>query len=568
MYLIKRYVYAYFKYIASFVVLISFIAGLEFLLPLYIRELFSSIEMNTIKNMNNILISYFVFFTILHMIKGMYYVIRLKFLKCFKTNESKYMYFKLFNMKYEYFSKCDPTYFSNRIKDSIGILSKMIGENLPKAAIAVVILCISLIIMYKVNIYIFMLFVLLVPLNYFCYKMLNKVLMKKSKEAQFIYAENAKNVVGVVQNIEHIKQSYRYNLFADLIGDYVLKAETKGNELNSIAQLVSLAIEFVISLVKNGILFLTIYFYFNKSMLFADIIFVNMILGIFSTYLSDLSSLNLSIRDVKIASDFIKNDILKQQEQTLGNEELIAIENISLDIDSFQYDNKVILRNVQFKLNKKEKIGIVGKSGCGKSTLGKLLIRLYDTDSISINGINIKDYSIESLRKKIYLITQSISLFPGTIKDNITIGIDNYDEDRLNKVLLLSFMKYFDSFENGIDTLVKEKGFNISGGEKQRISIARMLMSDPELIIFDESTSSLDCQTEREIFDNIKELCKDRAYIIISHRIDMIKECDNIIMMEDGKINAIGNYHLLKQTAEDFNRLFAGSNKEEEQITA
>lgn len=555
--LIKRYFRTYFKFIFLFILLISIVAGLEFVLPWIIRNLLSQIEMNTLSTMSEDILKYFIIFTLLSLFKILHMVIRLKFGKVFTINESKYLYYNLFNMNFKHFSKNDPTYFSNRINESIGVLGQMIGASLPKTAIAVLILCISLVIVYQVNVYLFLLFLLLIPLNFYAYKHLNRMLMEKSKEAQVVYAENDKNILGVVQNIEHIKQTYQYQLFANLIGDYNEASEKKGMALNAVATIGSNIIEYVIGFLKNGILFLSIYLYFRHKIEFADIIFVNMILGIYSMYLSELSGMNLSLRDVKVALSFIKEDVLDCHEQASGCQVLAHIENVSFHIQQFQYGDKVILRDLDFHIGKNETLGIVGKSGCGKSTLIRLLIRLYDTEQILINGIDIKSYSLSSLRKKVYLIAQNISLFPGSIRENITIGFENYDDTRLDHVLSLPFMKYFDQFDQGIDTPVQERGLNLSGGEKQRIAIARMLMSEAELIIFDESTASLDPQTEREIFRDIEPLCKDKTYVIISHRLEIIKTCDHIVLLEGGKIKSEGNFDDLKQRAESFNALFS-----------
>ena len=155
------------------------------------------------------------------------------------------------------------------------------------------------------------------------------------------------------------------------------------------------------------------------------------------------------------------------------------------------------------------------------------------------------------------MLNQNVQLFPISIKDNITIGLDNYDKDRLNTVLNSPFMKVFLNCNNGFDTIIKENGVNFSGGQKQKIAIARLLMHDPEIIIFDESTSALDSHSENEISQDISYFLKDKIVIKISHRLSSISDCKYIVLLKDGLINKIGTYNEMLRS-KDFTDLFEG----------
>ncbi|WDV48265.1 ABC transporter ATP-binding protein [Clostridiaceae bacterium M8S5] len=532
------------------------ISVLEFLLPLLIREIFSKIELKHTLNITNFLLKYFLIYILLYVLKGVFDILRLKFSLYFKTKESEHLFLKLFKVEYRYFTQNDPTYYVSRIKSSVNVIFNIIGHNISRATIAIIVMILSLYFMFKIDIILSILLFIIIPLNYYGYKLLNNSLMSKSEKAQKICAENYKNMVSVVQNIEHIKQCYKYNVFSNIVGNYINESEHCNNRLNVIAHLGSLSITFLLNIMRNAILLVVVYMYYKNKIRFSDILFIELIMNIFSSYLSEFTSLNLGLRDVKVALNFIKTEILDKEETNLGNKALTNIDIIEFNIDKFAYNSKTILNDITFKIRKGERIGIVGKSGCGKSTLVKLLMRFFDVNSININNVNIKDYNLKSLRNKFYMISQRVALFPGTIRENITYGLETYDEKLLKTILDKNFLKYFGVFEHGIDTVIKENGSNLSGGEKQRIAIARMIMYNPDVIVFDESTSSLDYCSENEVFEEIEEYLNDKIVIIVTHRINVITQCDNIFMIENGKILDNGSYEELLKTSTSFKEHF------------
>jgi ATP-binding cassette subfamily B protein len=231
------------------------------------------------------------------------------------------------------------------------------------------------------------------------------------------------------------------------------------------------------------------------------------------------------------------------------NNGIIEFKNID-----FSYGKRKIFDNFSLKVNKNEKVALVGHSGSGKSTLVKLLYRLYDVSSgkITIDGKDIRDFKHESLRKEMAIVPQECILFDDTVSNNIAFSRPEARKDDVVKAIkfaqLDSIIKQFPQKEN---TIVGERGIKLSGGEKQRVSIARAILSNRKVLVLDEATSSLDSQTEHEIQADLKELMKGRTSIVIAHRLSTIMNADKIVVMKNGKIVQMGNHEkLIKQPGE------------------
>ena len=217
---------------------------------------------------------------------------------------------------------------------------------------------------------------------------------------------------------------------------------------------------------------------------------------------------------------------------------------------SFSYpeEKEASLKDINFKLNKGETLGIVGKSGSGKSTLVKQILRFYnfDKNKIFINDIPYEDYDITSVRNKFGYVSQENILLSKTVRENILFGsIAESDEKIINVLKKADFYKDIQNLEKGLDTIVGERGLGLSGGQKQRISLARALYRDPEILILDDSFSAIDANTESKIVNSLKENRKNRTNIIISHRISAVEHSDLILVMDNGEIIDRGTHEEL-----------------------
>ena len=253
------------------------------------------------------------------------------------------------------------------------------------------------------------------------------------------------------------------------------------------------------------------------------------------------------------------NAVLRCEPVIMDNEikELEYNHNIPVEFKDvvFSYpgsSGEPVLNNINFKVNKGEKIGILGSTGCGKSSLVNLITRFYDTTSgdVLVDGVNVKEYSFAELRNKVALVLQKSELFSGTIKDNICWGKEDATiEEVKHAASIAQADSFIEGFNEGYNTFVTEKGSSLSGGQKQRISIARALIKKPEILIFDDSTSALDLKTEADLYQALNRELKDMTIITIAQRVASVRNADKIIVLNDGEIASIGNHDELMKTS-------------------
>jgi ATP-binding cassette subfamily B protein len=245
------------------------------------------------------------------------------------------------------------------------------------------------------------------------------------------------------------------------------------------------------------------------------------------------------------------NDIDGASELVLleANKDDINEATINVDNISFAYSPKrPIIKGVTFKVNAGEKVAVVGQSGSGKSTLVKLLFRFYDVDAgkISIEAQNISQVTQHSLRSHIGIVPQETVLFNDTLFNNVQYGCPSASKEQVMKAIEMAHLSSFiASLPDGLQTMVGERGLKLSGGEKQRVAIARTILKNPPILVFDEATSSLDSQSEQAILRAINEVAKNRTSLVIAHRLSTIVDSDNIIVMSQGEIVEQGNHEEL-----------------------
>ena len=221
------------------------------------------------------------------------------------------------------------------------------------------------------------------------------------------------------------------------------------------------------------------------------------------------------------------------------------------------YGDKEVLKGINLEANKSEFIALVGSSGGGKSSLMNLLMRFYDVNGgeILINGINLKDIKIRSLRQNIGLVTQRVYIFNDTIAKNVAYGREFNEDAVINALKLANAYEFVSKLDNGINTILNEFGTNLSGGQRQRIAIARALYQNPQILIFDEATSALDNESEKEITKAINNLRSKKIIFVIAHRLSTVENADKIAVLSDGKIIDSGSDEELSKRNEIYAKL-------------
>ena len=241
-----------------------------------------------------------------------------------------------------------------------------------------------------------------------------------------------------------------------------------------------------------------------------------------------------------------------------GNIENIEFNNVSFSYTSCEKKDAYILKNLNLVFSKGSICALVGNSGCGKSTIINLLYRLWDVDSgsILIDGNNIKNVNLNSLRKHISIVTQDCIIFDATIKENICLGKKISDEHLRLICEKVGLSEYISSLKKGINTKIGERGVKISGGQKQRIAIARTILNDSDIIVLDEATSALDNISQSNIIKNLKGYLNNKIVVIIAHRLSTIRDVDNIYVLNDGKVIDKGNHKNLLRHSDQYKKLY------------
>ncbi|WP_294612032.1 lipid A export permease/ATP-binding protein MsbA [uncultured Gilliamella sp.] len=268
--------------------------------------------------------------------------------------------------------------------------------------------------------------------------------------------------------------------------------------------------------------------------------------------LRELTSLHVELQKGAVACESLFALLNSPLEDDHGT---IIADRIKGDIEfknvtyTYPTRNTPALNNISLKINAGQTIALVGRSGAGKSTIVSLLPRFYDVSQgeILLDAINIKEYTLSSLRKQIGYVSQNVHLFNGTIAENIAYGEKGLHsrEDIVKAATLANAIEFIDKLEKGIDTEIGDNGILLSGGQRQRIAIARVLLRNNPVLIFDEATSALDNESERLVQDAIDTLQKGRTSIMIAHRLSTIEKADRILVIDDGKVLEDGNHQSL-----------------------
>lgn len=322
----------------------------------------------------------------------------------------------------------------------------------------------------------------------------------------------------------------------------------------------------------------------NGNMTIGSLITFNALLVYFLDPVKNLINLQSQVQSAVVAADRLSEILDLEAERT--DEEMSKIKPDSIagnivirDVDFRYGTRKKVLDNVSLTIKRGQKVAFVGESGSGKTTLAKLMLHLYipEKGDILLNGINIEDIQIECLREKIAYIPQETFLFSGTIYENLTLGLDNVSpEEVVEACELAQANEFINELPLRYSTMLDENGENLSGGQRQRLAIARALLRKPEILILDEATSNLDTVTERALEHTLNVASADMTVIFIAHRLSLVKNCNQIFVMDKGRVIENGTHSELKRAGGTYARfvrqqeLTANSNnlslKEEKQF--
>ena len=313
-----------------------------------------------------------------------------------------------------------------------------------------------------------------------------------------------------------------------------------------------------------AIIILSAKYYMEGNMILADAI-MSMIAGFI--IFEGIKAAGSSMAILRIAENSIDSlKYLEQIPEIKEGQETSPIRHPSIEFKdvSFAYDEKTILDHISCEMKKNTITAIVGPSGSGKTTFCNLIARFWDvnTGEILIGGKNIKEYTLPHLMSHIAMVFQSVYLFEDTIENNIKFGVPNATREEVIEAAKKAMCHDFiEALPNGYDTLIGEGGATLSGGEKQRISIARAMLKDAPIVIFDEATANIDPENEDKLKTAIEELTKNKTIIMIAHRLSTIRNADQILVLNNGKIEQRGNHEGLMKQGGLYKTLISMKNK-------
>ena len=472
-------------------------------------------------------------------------------------NVSRYVEFDLKNEIYDQYQKLSLNFYKvnqtgdlmNRISEDVSKVRMYVGPAFMYSINTITLLVIVIIYMYKQSP--ILTFYTLSPLPFLSitiYK-LSKLINKKSIVVQEKLSELSSFTQESFSGITLIKS---YSIENKNYEDFNSLSEKCKQSQISLVKLQALFFPLMILLIGLSNLFV-IYIggiqYFEGNLegigtIAEFIIYVNMLTWPVASLGWISSIIQQAEASQKRINEFLKekSEIVNQNDTKFNLNNEIEFKNVG-----FTYKDTGInaLNNINFKLKKGDKLGIIGKTGSGKSTLLNLIVRLYNLDEgeIKVDNKNINSIDIKSLRSQIGYVPQDVFLFSDTIENNIKFGsINSTEKEIINVCKIADIHNNIEGFENKYKTLLGERGVNLSGGQKQRISIARALIRKPKLLIFDDCLSALDTETEENIIKSLNNLNYPTTSIFVSHRISSIKNANKIIVLNDGKIEQYGTH--------------------------
>ncbi len=552
----KKSMKKYFSKVRGRIILLALttllVSGSDILRPIIEANLVTSIT-----QLNYVSAIWFSIFYILYAINNI--VFNLLNNKIYMGIKEKILYYlrkdildRIFSLKVVNFDKISSGEFQQKLKDDPASISRVLSV-VQYNAFALITNLVILIYVFFLNYILGIIYLIGVVSVYF----IEKKLYSKYEYLQRDYSKIQDRNTTILNEVMHGIRDIKLLNIIPSISNIAIDSMSQSNQYDTKLKMqhnfiweLSKAIEYLISFL---VIFIGIYLASTNKLTVTNLLIIYMYRYEIFSLISNINSIKDYYTEYKVAKDrifSIMDDNCFPVEQ-YGN---VSLKNINGSIEfknvSFGYDDKLVLKDINFNIEANDTVAIVGASGSGKSTIFNLLNKSYDVsnNSIFIDDIDINTLDRNTIRNHISIISQNPYLFNFSIKENFMLLGDHITMKDIKKACKLARIDDFiDSLPDKYDTILGEGGVNLSGGQKQRIAIARALLKKSKIILFDEATSALDNITQREIQSSINSISKDYTILIIAHRLSTIKDCNKIMVLQDGKIVGVGNhYELLK----------------------
>jgi subfamily B ATP-binding cassette protein MsbA len=415
-----------------------------------------------------------------------------------------------------------------------------------------------LLISAKLTLFVF----IFIPISGYIISLIGKQLKKQSTKAQEEQGTFLSTIEETIGGLKVVKGYNSENYFNTVFQNSTERFFNLSNSIGNRQNLASPASEFM------GITVIAILLWYGGQMVLIDktlsgpsfIAYMGLAYNIL-TPAKAISKASYGVKRGNAAAERVL-EILEQENTITSKDKAIEKttfdDNISVQNINFKYEDETVLKDFSLQIKKGQTVALVGQSGSGKSTIANLLTRFYDVNdgTISIDGINIKDMNLQSLRSLMGLVTQDSILFNDTIKANISLGkLDASDDEIIEALKIANAYEFVNDLPLGIYTNIGDSGNKLSGGQKQRLSIARAVLKNPPIMILDEATSALDTESEKFVQVALENMMQNRTSIVIAHRLSTIQKADLIVVMQKGKIVEQGTHDELISHNGTYNKL-------------
>ncbi len=447
--------------------------------------------------------------------------------------------------------------FMSRLNGDAATISDIITNQLMGALINILKAIVVGVVIFRINAIMAIIAVLSFPLSYLIFYKFGIILRQKNKEIKALndkyYSFTQQSFAGMReikgQGIKRYSSCSFFNIINIQKSKYINMALN-----NSVAMLLSGTVSAISNIL---IISVGIYFILHDSMPLEYLIAFSAYSNQFSSALLSITSLNTSFQQALVSLERIFEviDSFHSNNEKFGHLSKPHIEgNISFENVSLTYrGNSAALNNISFRINKNQKTAIIGRSGSGKSSILNMLLRFYEPDSgcIRIDNVSIGEYDEETLRSQISVVIQEPYLFNMSIRENLLLANEKATDDRIIEVCKQACIHDFiNTLPEKYDTIIGENGVNISVGQKQRIAIARSLLKDSKIILFDEATASLDNDSSYAITNTLKRISVNHTVVVVAHKLNSIIDADNIILIDNGILVGQGKHeHLIKNNS-------------------
>ncbi|OMQ10033.1 ABC transporter ATP-binding protein [[Flexibacter] sp. ATCC 35103] len=415
-----------------------------------------------------------------------------------------------------------------------------------------------LIISAKLTLFVF----IFIPVSGYIISLIGKQLKKQSSKAQQEQGSFLSTIEETIGGLKVVKGYNSENYFNSIFQNSTERFFRLSNSIGNRQNLASPASEFM------GITVIAILLWYGGQMVLIEktldgpsfIAYMGLAYNIL-TPAKAISKASYGVKRGNAAAERVL-EILEQENTIVSKENAIEKttfdDNIDIQNINFKYEDETVLKDFSLQIKKGQTVALVGQSGSGKSTIANLLTRFYDVNdgTISIDGVNIKDMNLQSLRGLMGLVTQDSILFNDTIKANIALGkLDATDDEIIEALKIANAFEFVKELPLGIYTNIGDSGNKLSGGQKQRLSIARAVLKNPPIMILDEATSALDTESEKFVQVALENMMQNRTSIVIAHRLSTIQKADKIVVMQKGKIVEQGTHDELIGQNGTYNKL-------------